>query len=202
MQTRDSSINLRPTAVCLPTSICRKMNHSHNSMVRCSPSPRLSNLSWHPLPNLSLPPSLSQQEKWYPTTTKHSLKWASHNQKVLSKQLITPQLQELPTKWLYLDGARWWTCLVAKVLGIKRSILLLLGCWLKELGWLPHQTPSRYLPWNPSQYSCRHLGLVRHMTYSHYLSKPLVIGFPFSLSFFFFPKRFLSFLKNIQKASF
>ncbi len=47
--------------------------------------------------------------------------------------------------------------MVVKMLRLTKSISILLGCRLKKLGWLQHQTPSRYIPWSPWPYTCRYM---------------------------------------------
>ena len=72
---------------------------------------------------------------------------------------------------------------------ISGSVLLLLGCWLQKLGWLPHQTPPGYLPWIPPDYTCRHLGLDWHMkvTFRQTIGPPV---FPQGFSHFYFCQLF------------
>ena len=56
----------------------------------------------------------------------------------------------------------------------------------KNLGWLPHQTPTGYLPWSPPKYSCRHLGPGRHITLLPILPNYWLAGFPLQVFPFYF----------------
>ena len=57
-----------------------------------------------------------------------------------------------------------YALLVAPLPCFSGSVSLLLGCGRQKLGWLPHQTPPGYLPRIPQVFTCRHLGLDRHVT--------------------------------------
>ena len=57
--------------------------------------------------------------------------------------------------------------LVATMPWISRTMLLLLGCWIQEMGRLPHKTPPRHLQRISSDHSCRYIGLGQHMSPIH-----------------------------------
>ncbi len=70
------------TSIAAPehTSSSQRIIHFHISMVPLSPLPRSSSSLWHQPPNLNLQPSLSRQERWFPTGKPSSL-WGGPNQK-------------------------------------------------------------------------------------------------------------------------
>ena len=102
---------------------------------------------------------------------------------------ITQQPQVLPTKKCPLMGQDdGYAPLVATMPWISRTMLLLLGCWIQEMGRLPHKTPPRHLQRISSDHSCRYIGLGQHMSPIH----PQTMGprvaslkaFPFFISNF------------------
>ncbi len=88
---------------------------------------------------------IAAQKNGSPPTNPYRHEVAATTKPYPNRQLYSSRghKQDHCTKMIQDDGHE---TMVAKMLGLTISILILLGCRLKELGLLQHQTPSQYIP--------------------------------------------------------